>query len=228
MSSKQKQTIMETQGWLLKLGYDPKGIDGIWGKDSAAAYAALLAGNLDNRTAYGVRVVPWARKLTEDEVAKMAKVVSNLGWPKSRLSELMACIAWESGETFSPSVANPRSSARGLIQFMASTAKALGTTSDALVRMSVIEQLDYVEAYFRPYAKRIKNLGDLYMGILWPKAIGLSDTSIVWSKKSDPKIYDVNSGLDINQDGTILRIECLHKIINKQVKGHLPAYGRGF
>ena len=91
----QKATISETQRMLTALGFDTKGIDGVWGSNSAKAYEALLSQNIDPLTPYGLRTVPWARKLTEDEVAKMAKVVSNLGWPKSRLSELMACIAWE-------------------------------------------------------------------------------------------------------------------------------------
>lgn len=41
----------------------------------------------------------------------------------------MAAMAFESGETFSPSIKNAAGSgAVGLIQFMPSTAKALGTS----------------------------------------------------------------------------------------------------
>ncbi|MCZ4320403.1 transglycosylase SLT domain-containing protein, partial [Aequorivita viscosa] len=60
---------------------------------------------------------------------------------------IMACIALETGRSFNPAIKNPKSSATGLIQFMDSTAKALGTTTDLLSRMSHVEQLDYVEKY---------------------------------------------------------------------------------
>jgi hypothetical protein len=50
----------------------------------------------------------------------------------------MACMAFEKGETFSPCVKNPGSSATGLIQFMSSTAKSLGTTTNDLCKMSAV------------------------------------------------------------------------------------------
>src|SRR5690349_113325 len=49
---------------------------------------------------------------------------------------LMACMAFETGLTFSPSVRNPASSATGLIQFMDATAKGLDTTTQALAKLS--------------------------------------------------------------------------------------------
>ena len=46
---------------------------------------------------------------------------------------LMACMAWESAETFRANIKNAAGSgATGLIQFMPSTARALGTTAEAL------------------------------------------------------------------------------------------------
>ena len=43
--------------------------------------------------------------------------------------------------------------ATGLIQFLPSTARGLGTTTDALAGMSSVEQLNYVEKYFDPLLK---------------------------------------------------------------------------
>ena len=58
----------------------------------------------------------------------------------------MACMAWESGETFSPTIRNGAGSSMiGLIHFMPTTAKSLGTSTEALSKMTAVEQLDYVE-----------------------------------------------------------------------------------
>lgn len=45
----------------------------------------------------------------------------------------------------------PGSGAIGLIQFMPSTAKGLGTSTSALKQMTAVDQLAYVEKYFAPY-----------------------------------------------------------------------------
>lgn len=222
-----KKTIMETQSWLKQLGFDPKGIDGIWGKNSRHALESLIASNVDSNSVYGVKTVPWGRKLADDELDKLAQVVRDLSWPKERISDLMACIAWESGETFSPSVRNPLSTATGLIQFISATARGLGTTTDALSRMTVVQQLDYVQAYFKPYARRIKNLGDLYMAILYPVGVGKEDGFVLFDNVKSNRAYLANKGLDINLDGKVTREECLHKVRNKLVKGHLPTHARG-
>ena len=100
----------------------------------------------------------------------VSPIAGRLGVPAD---DLMACMAWETGRTFNPAVRNMAGSgATGLIQFMPSTARALGTTTDALAAMSAERQLDYVEAYFQPYRGRLRDLGDLYMAILWPRGIG--------------------------------------------------------
>jgi hypothetical protein len=57
----------------------------------------------------------------------------------------MAAMAFETGETFSPSIKNKASGATGLIQFMRSTAKGSGTTTAALAEMTAVDQLDFVE-----------------------------------------------------------------------------------
>jgi hypothetical protein len=137
--------------------------------------------------------------------------------------DLMACMAWESGETFSASVKNAAGSgATGLIQFMPSTAAALGTTTTALSLMSAEDQLTYVYKYFRPYAGRLNNLGDIYMAILWPSGVGKPDSYVLWSKGGAPTTFRQNAGLDVNKDGTITRAECLSKILGKLAKGLQP------
>ena len=54
---------------------------------------------------------------------------------------LMFVMYFESAHTFRPDKVNSISGATGLIQFMPSTARALGTTTNALKKMTNIEQL---------------------------------------------------------------------------------------
>jgi hypothetical protein len=76
-----------------------------------------------------------------------------------KLSYLMAIMSFES-DGFNPAARNELSGATGLIQFMPSTAKELGTATDALARMSAEDQLDYVAAYFAPFKGRLNTLED--------------------------------------------------------------------
>ncbi len=64
-------------------------------------------------------------------------------------SHFMAIMHYETAHTFSPSVRNEDSGATGLIQFMPSTAKGLGTTTAALASLCRMTQLEYVERYFQ-------------------------------------------------------------------------------
>lgn len=130
---------------------------------------------------------------------------------------IMSCIAWESGETFSPSKKNMAGSgATGLIQFMPATAKAMGTTTDVLAQMTAEDQLNYVYKYFKPFDGRLNNLGDVYMAILWPKAVGKDDDYVLFDKGV---AYRQNAGLDVNKNGNVTRGECLVKIKDKLAKG---------
>lgn len=136
---------------------------------------------------------------------------------------LMAVIAWESAETFRPDIKNMAGSgATGLIQFMPSTAENLNTSVEELAQVSAEDQLRWVYKYFRPYAGRINNLGDLYMAVLWPRGVGKSESYVLWDKNKRPTTYRQNAGLDKNKDGRITRAECTAKILDKLAKGLQP------
>lgn len=126
---------------------------------------------------------------------------------------LMSCIAFETGETFSPSIKNKAGSgAIGLIQFMPATAKSLGTTTEALSEMTDVEQLSFVFKYFLPYRNKIKSLADCYMAILYPKAIGKPLDYVIFDKG---KAYLQNRGLDKNKDGKVTKAECAAIVYRK-------------
>ena len=107
---------------------------------------------------------------------------------------------------------------------MPSTAVGLGTSTAKLAAMTPEDQLNYVYKYFRPYAGRLNNLGDIYMAILWPAGVGKSDDYVLWNKATKPTTFRQNAGLDLNKDGNITRGECLKKINEKLTKGKKPGY----
>lgn len=159
----------------------------------------------------------WGDKVNEQFRNRVIEICREFDWSEDHPSWLMSCIAFESGETFSPDIRNAAGSgATGLIQFMPATASGLGTTTDALADMDAVEQLDYVQKYFKPYASRINSLPDMYMAILMPKYVGQPDDAVLFS---GGVAYRQNSGLDANHDGKITKREAAGKVAAKLVKG---------
>jgi hypothetical protein len=99
---------------------------------------------------------------------------------------------------------------------MPSTAKALGTGIDALKRMTPLAQLDYVRIYFKPYRGKLRDLSDLYMAILWPKAVGKPLSYVLFAKGSTA--YRQNH-LDANNDGAVTKIEAASRVQQHLVEG---------
>ena len=126
---------------------------------------------------------------------------------------LLAIMDFETGGSFDPAEPNQAGSgATGLIQFMPETARSLGTTTAELAQMSQTEQLVYVEKYFDQFGYRLSggNVDDIYMAVLWPKAIGKPEGYVLFRRGT--KAYGQNSGLDHNEDGTITKYEAATKV----------------
>jgi hypothetical protein len=120
-------------------------------------------------------------------------------------------ISLESG--FNPAAVNPISNATGLIQFMPATAAALGTSVDALRQMSDIDQLAFVEKYFRAFAGRLVTRGDYYLAVFMPKFVGKPDTDVISTKGQ--KVYDQNKVLDGDKDGVLTVGDVRMKLLNR-------------
>lgn len=149
------------------------------------------------------------------------KVIAIAGRLAMDPNHLMAIMAFETGRTFDPSETNRAGSgATGLIQFMPATAKALGTSTTALSRMSAIDQLDYVEAYLAPYAGRMKDLPSAYMAALYPRAVDKDPGYVLFRKGS--KAYKLNRGLDLNGDGQVTKAEASAKVAALLAEGLRP------
>lgn len=169
--------------------------------------------------------IAWGAKVSPEFLEKVLTIGVGFGWTYEQASFLMSCMAWETGETFSASVQNGAGSgATGLIQFMPNTAKALGTTTQALARMTPVQQLDYVKKYFQPYASQCKTLADTYLAILMPSFIGKPDNITVFAS---PRIaYKQNKGFDFNKDGVITKAEVVAKVEAKHKKGLSNGYAK--
>ncbi len=151
------------------------------------------------------------------------KVISIAGALGTDPNYLMGVIAFETGESFSPSVLNKAGSgAVGLIQFMPSTATHLGTSIDSLKKMKAVEQLDYVKSYLMPYKNKLATIEDLYMAVLWPAGVGKPTDYVLFQKGT--KAYTQNSGLDANRDGKVTKREAAARVRAELQKGRGPNY----
>lgn len=162
----------------------------------------------------------WGARVSTDFAQAVFALCSGFGWDVAHASWLMACMAFESGRTFSPSVRNAAGSgAVGLIQFMPGTAKWLGTTVENLELLSAESQLYYVGKYFEPYAARIHSLSDMYMAILLPKYIGTADGTVLFS---GGVAYRQNAGLDADADGRVTKAEATARVAAMLELGRKP------
>lgn len=164
--------------------------------------------------------IPWGNVVSQTFRDRVVWCAEALGIP---VDYLMAVIAFESAGTFRADIRNMAGSgATGLIQFMPATARGLGTTTDALAAMTPEDQLNYVYRYFLPYRGRLKTLSDVYMAVLWPRAIGKPEIHVLWNKASAPTTYRQNAGLDLNRDGEITKAEAASRVHDELVRGRLP------
>ena len=112
--------------------------------------------------------------LTIQDALELKKLARKYQFPAEWLANL---INHESAGTFNPAVVNPSSGATGLIQFMPSTARGLGTTTNTLSKLTFQQQLVWVDKYLQGILKRAYTNGainpqfkeiDLYMAIFYP------------------------------------------------------------
>ena len=179
---------------------------------TGAVFKALCGGDTTKTT------LAWGGKVEASFKLKVLQIADFLQAPADFP---MAAMAFESGESFSPAIKNAAGSgAVGLIQFMPSTAKGLGTTTELLAKMTATEQLDYVQKYFLPQKGRLHDLEDVYMTILYPAAIGKETDSALFTSPST--VYKQNKGLDADKDGKVTIREAAAKVRAMFHKGLQP------
>lgn len=168
-----------------------------------------------NRIA-GVRDNP---NVTEAFLRGVEGMAGRLG---TRPEYILAVMSFETGGSFSPGVLNGAGSgATGLIQFMPTTARELGTSTEALARMSAVEQLEYVERYFaqRSDPGDLNTLEGVYTTVLYgsPRP---DPGSTLFSQGS--AAYRMNAPLDLNGDGRITAGEAT-SFVRGKIDGQAPA-----
>jgi hypothetical protein len=96
-----------------------------------------------------------------------------------------------------PWALNKNGGASGLIQFMPSTAKGLGTTTEYIRSLNATQQMEFVEKYFtRAGLKKGATVYDMYALVFFPIIVGKSDDWVIQTKnlsaqlvsKSNPAI----------------------------------------
>lgn len=176
--------------------------------------------------ASGVRPLAWGKKVSPELRKRVILTGADFEFEPNWL---MACMAFETMETFRPDIRPRRrdgtlvSSAVGLIQFLEATAKALGTTTAALALMTAEKQFDYVWLYFRNSIKTfgpVKTLEDCYMHIHWPTAVGKPNAATMYVKGSSA--YAANAGLDLDHNAVITKAEAGSLVREKLRRGLLP------
>lgn len=151
--------------------------------------------------------------VTENKAAFIAKVTD---WSKRRGYDpnwLMQVMYNESG--LNHRIVNSIGAA-GLIQFLPSTAKSLGTTTTALVNMSNVQQLDYVFKYLDNYRSKIYSFIDMYFAVFFPLAIGKPmDWVFKTANIAGSTIARQNPSFDLNKDGILTVKEVQQAMLNK-------------
>ena len=130
------------------------------------------------------------KNFTKEKAESIARVAKNIGVDPN---DLAAVISFETGGTFNPNIRNPKSSATGLIQFMAGSGgkKGLyyGMTRDQFGRLSFDELMKYVERYFKERGfdgKRKRDVADTYTAVTgygYRKGSKAYELNSVWDSK---------------------------------------------
>lgn len=134
---------------------------------------------------------------------KVDQIAGRLGVP---FNHLMAIMDLESAGTFDPSIKNNLGYV-GLIQFGSDAARDLGTTTDALRKMSRLQQLDYVEKYYNMWKRtlgisKFNDFVDLYLVVFYPAGVKEKDPNKPFTtskvETQNPALRDANGHITKN------------------------------
>lgn len=222
-----KIAIIELQKTLLMLGLYTLKVDGVWGNGTMDGInkAVLVYRQKYPVPTYGLA---WSKKVSAAFTQKVLNWCAVKGLHPLAPSWLMACMHFETGGTFSPSIQNGAGArAFGLIQFMEGAAKDLGVPLEEIRKMDQLTQLDLVFKYFEFWTragKRYTQLEDFYLTIFYPAAVGKKADEVLFDSASPKflKAYTQNKGFDVNKDGKITVGEICTKIYDTYYKGMDP------
>jgi len=124
---------------------------------------------------------------------------------------------------FNHKAVNSAYGATGLIQFVPSSAIGVGTTTTALRSMTNVQQLVYVEKYFKNQvlsAGKPKDWFETYLLVFHPYWVGKTESTPLKGNSSAYKGggYEGNKYIDLNKDGFLTKGE-FRTWANKQLPG---------
>ena len=153
--------------------------------------------------------------------SKLSQVAANI-W--CNVSDLITVMRAESRTPDNPEwidskAVNPNGWATGLIQFMPKTAIWLWTTTENLMKMSALDQLDYVQMYFEQNSRgyKLNNVADLYRVVFFPISLGKPEN---WVFESN----ELSAGLIARKNPAIARFGPGHYIDNKIFEKYVSSY----
>ena len=150
-------------------------------------------------------------------------------WLMNHESGLDAQAVYKASGDSSDGYTRAKTRATGLIGFMPSTAKSLGTSTQDLYLMNELEQLEYVFKYFKNYAGKLKSVVDLGKVAFFPAMIGKERDWVLHTDSLPAKVVrDANYPFDLNNDGQITVGEYEDYYKNKGVEATLAKYGAPF
>ena len=176
-----------------------------------AAPAGAPAGSVDYQRIAGVAGNP---NVTPEFIRGVESMAERLG---TRPDYLLGVMSFETGGSFAPDIRNSIG-ATGLIQFLPSTARGLGTSTDALADMSSVEQLQVVEQYFEPYRGKLDTLEGVYSSVLSGTATPDPNATLPDFERGRPA-YESNAGLDFNNDGRVSSGEATSAVASRLFGG---------
>lgn len=155
--------------------------------------------------------------IKENKEAFVKKVIDVARYLGVKPEHLMFLMWFETAHTLDHRIQN-KIGATGLIQFLPSTARFLGTSTDELKAMSNVEQMEYVKRHLAPFRGKYKDFVDLYCGIFYPKAVGQPDSYKITSDKiaQQNPLFDLNKDLDIEK--AEIRKALLRQVPDKYLK----------
>jgi murein DD-endopeptidase MepM/ murein hydrolase activator NlpD len=178
------------------------------GNGGAPATGSAAGGSLNINRIQNVEGNP---NVTPAFLQKVNAMAERLG---TKPEYLLAVMSFESG--LNPKAVNGDSGATGLIQFLPSTARGLGTSTAALKGMSAEQQLQYVEKYFEQYKGKLGTLEGAYTAVLSGTARPDPNATLF---SSGTAAYSQNRGLDFNADGRITSGEATSAVASRMFGG---------
>lgn len=160
-----------------------------------------------------VAAVSGIDRLSSNDLFALKVVADEIDVP---IDSLVTIMSLESG--FDPQARNASTGATGVIQFIPSTARMLGTTVDDLFQMSFQQQLPYVAKFYennRCTGPGFEDPGELYVCTFCPAIKGKPEDFVVGEEgvtdvvspcatsASMDTVYRQNRGLDVDGDGVL-------------------------